>query len=479
MQDETNATLPHYADDDAQDHSFGLKDGLLDAIRAAIAAENAALIVTLIEPLHAADVAELLSDMREDERAAVVHALQELLDPEILAELTPELQDEIIEALGPQKSAEAIAQLDTDDALYVIEGLEEENQREVLAAMSNEDQSELREGLAFPESSAGRLMQTEFVSVPEFWNVGDTIDYLRRAEDLPSDFYSVVVVDPRYKPMGSVLLSRIMQNKRDTPVRDIMNTDIKRIPTEMDQEQVAHLFRKYGLVEAPVVEQNSGRLVGIVTVDDVVDVIAEEDKEDFEKIGGLEALDDPYLNTPILTLVKKRARWLVILFLGEMLTASAMGYFEGAIAKAVVLALFIPLIISSGGNSGSQAATLVIRAMALGEVKLKDWWRVMRRELFSGLVLGLILGLIGVIRIAVWQKAFGMYGEQWQWVAITVGVALVGVVLWGTLMGAMLPFILRRLGADPATSSTPFVATLVDVTGLIIYFSIASCLMIN
>jgi magnesium transporter len=474
MEAQAEAMLHTEIEDD-----YGVDDDLLASVRGAIEAEDTALIRTLVEPLHAADIAELLTNLREDERYTLTTAMRDVLNPEVLVELSPELQDEVIETLGPLKSAEAIAQLDTDDAVYVIEGLEADNQREILAAMTDEEQkTELEEGLAYPDSSAGRLMQTEFVSVPEFWTVGDTIDFLRRADDLPNDFYAIMVVDPRYKPIGSVLLSRIMRSTRDTSIRSIMYADIKRIPTEMDQEQIAYLFRKYGLVETPVVHP-SGRLVGVITVDDVVDVIAEEDKEDFEKIGGVEALDDPYLNTPLLTLVKKRTRWLVVLFLGEMLTASAMGHFEEAITQLVVLTLFIPLIISSGGNSGSQAATLVIRAMALGEVRLKDWWRVMQREISSGLMMGLILGAIGFAWIAVRHHLIAPYGADWVLLGLTVSLALVGVVMWGTITGSMLPFIMRKLGADPATSSTPFVATLVDVTGLIIYFTVASLLLLS
>jgi magnesium transporter len=235
-------------------------------------------------------------------------------------------------------------------------------------------------------------------------------------------------------------------------------------------------MQNYDRVALPVTDSD-GVLLGIVTVDDIIDVIEEETTEDIHKIGGLEAIDTPYLTTPFPMLVKKRARWLVVLFLGEMLTAAAMGYFEKEIARAVVLALFVPLIISSGGNSGSQAATLIIRAMAVGEIALRDWWRVMRREIFSGLALGAILGTIGFLRIAIWQKLFDLYGVHWMLVAETVALALVGVVMWGTLAGSMLPFILRRLGADPAASSAPFVATLVDVTGLMIYFTVAGFIL--
>jgi magnesium transporter len=246
-------------------------------------------------------------------------------------------------------------------------------------------------------------------------------------------------------------------------------------PTD-DQETAVKEFTKYSRVALPVVT-NEGVLVGIVTVDDVLTVAEEEHTEDIQKFGGMEALDEPYISIPLMRMVKKRAGWLIILFLSEMLTATAMGFFENEIAKAVVLALFVPLIISSGGNSGSQAATLIIRAMALGEVTLKGWWIVMRREILSGLMLGSILGTIGFLRISVWSLFSTMYGPHWILIALTVGTSLVGVVLWGTLSGSMLPFILKRFGADPATSSAPFVATLVDVTGLVIYFSVAVLLL--
>jgi magnesium transporter len=239
-----------------------------------------------------------------------------------------------------------------------------------------------------------------------------------------------------------------------------------------DKKTAVQVFRKYDRTALPVVDAG-GCLAGIVTLDDVLDIAEEQATREMQQFGGLEALDEPYLSTPLPAMVRKRASWLVILFVGEMFTATAMGYFQDQIARAVVLALFVPLIISSGGNSGSQAATLIIRALALGEVRLRDWWRVLRREILAGFSLGAILALIGFVRIAAWRAAFHMYGEHWFLVALTVAVSLVGVVVWGTLTGSMLPFLLQRLGFDPATSSAPFVATLVDVTGLVIYFTAA------
>jgi magnesium transporter len=259
-------------------------------------------------------------------------------------------------------------------------------------------------------------------------------------------------------------------------VSEIMRKSLVAVPDSMDQEEVSRLFSRHHLVALPVVD-SQWRLKGVVTADDIVEVISEEDTEDIQKMGGTEALGAPYLQIQLTDMIRKRAGWLSALFLGEMLTATAMGYFEGEIARAVVLALFVPLVISSGGNSGSQATTLVIRALALGEVRLRDWWRVVRREFLSGLGLGAILGSIGVIRIIAWQMLFHTYGSHAVVVAATVGLSLVGVVMWGTLAGSMLPFALRRLGFDPASASAPFVATLVDVTGLIIYFTTAKIIM--
>jgi magnesium transporter len=259
-------------------------------------------------------------------------------------------------------------------------------------------------------------------------------------------------------------------------VRDVMESDVITVHEGTDQEQISHLFADHDFLAIPVVD-DEGRMKGIVTVDDIVDVVQEEATEDAHKYGGMAALDEPYLDLPILGMIKKRVGWLAALFIGEMFTATAMRYFEDEIARAVVLALFVPLIISSGGNSGSQASTLVIRAMALGEVRLRDWWRVMRREIVAGLGLGLVLGVIGFARIMAWEWAFGIYGEHTFLLATTVGLTLIAVVLWGALAGSMLPFLLRAMGLDPASASAPFVATLVDVSGIVLYFGAATLIL--
>ena len=303
------------------------------------------------------------------------------------------------------------------------------------------------------------------------------VTYLRRqtreAVEMP---YYAYVLDPQQRLLGVVSFRELMAAPGDRHVSELMHTEVKSVDEQTDQEQVARLFRETGLIAIPVLDGQK-RMKGIVTVDDIVEVVSEEATEDIQKLGGSESLGEPYLTIDLRRMIRKRAGWLSALFLGEMLTATAMGFFEHEIAKAVVLALFVPLIISSGGNSGSQATSLVIRAMALGEVRLRDWYRVIRRELASGLALGSILGAIGFLRIEIWQHFLHTYGEHHLLVAITVAAALIGVVTFGTLAGSLLPFVLRRLGFDPASASAPFVATLVDVTGLIIYFSAASLIL--
>jgi magnesium transporter len=336
--------------------------------------------------------------------------------------------------------------------------------------------------LGYPEGSVGRLMTPDFVAVRENWTVKEVLDYVRAHGQDSETLNFIYVVDAGGKLIDDLRIRNFLLRPLDTRVDEIMDRNYVHLTVNQSQEEALQIFRKYDRAALAVVD-SAGALVGIVTQDDMLDVAEEEATEDIQKIGGMEALDEPYMRISLWRMVRKRAGWLIILFLGEMLTATAMANYQAELAKALVLALFLPLIISSGGNSGSQASTLMIRAMALGEVTLRDWWHVMRREIQAGLLLGVILGVIGIMRVAAWaitdEHWFHRqpYGEHWPLVAVTVGVALVGVVLWGTLSGSMLPFLLRRVGADPATSSAPFVATLVDVTGLIIYFSIALVIM--
>jgi magnesium transporter len=320
-------------------------------------------------------------------------------------------------------------------------------------------------------------MSPRFARLRPEMTVGEAIRYLQRqAQEKLETIYYAYVLDPEQRLRGVVSFRDLFSAPASEPLATVMHSQVVSVPHTLDQESVARVIAQHGLNALPVVDAE-GRMQGIVTVDDIVDVVQEAATEDIQKIGGMEALDTPYLQTAIPALVKKRAGWLSALFLGEMLTASAMGHYEDEIARAVVLALFVPLIISSGGNSGSQATTLIIRAMALSEVTIQDWWRIFRRELTAGLSLGMILAVIGIVRILVWQAAFHTYGEHYVQVAGTVAVSLVGVVSWGTLAGSMLPFVIRRAGFDPASASAPFVATLVDVSGLVIYFNVAQLMM--
>ena len=367
--------------------------------------------------------------------------------------------------------------LPPDDAADVVQAAPQAEREGLLALLDEPTRKEVAALLAYAEDDAGGLMNPRYARLRPDMSVDEAITYLRRqARERLETIYYMYVLDAEQRLLGVVSFRDLFAAPPEKKVRDIMHTEVVTAPESMDQEALSRLFAEHDFLAIPVIDAER-HVKGIVTVDDIVDVVQEEATEDIQKIGGMEALDAPYLEIGFASMVRKRAGWLAILFVGEMLTATAMGFYEREIARAVVLALFVPLIISSGGNSGSQATTLVIRAMALGEVRLRDWWRVVRREFFSGLGLGAILATIGIIRILVWQAFFHTYGEHHLLVALTVAASLVGVVLWGTLVGSMLPFLLRRLGFDPASASAPFVATLVDVTGLVIYFTTAKIVL--
>jgi magnesium transporter len=328
--------------------------------------------------------------------------------------------------------------------------------------------------LDYAEDEAGGLMNTRYSRLRPDMTVDEAIAYLRRdAQSREKTVYYAYVVDSAERLLGVVSFRDLIVSSGDRLIRDVMRTEVISAPENLDQEALSRMFMRHHLMMMPVIDAE-GRVKGVVSVNDIVDVVQEEATEDIHKIGAVQTLEGPYLEVPLLRMIRKRAGWLAALFLGEMLTASAMGQFEDDIARAVVLALFVPLIISSGGNSGSQATTLVIRAMALGEVRVRDWWRVIRRELVTGFGLGLILAGIGLARILLWERLFHSYGEHYFLVGLTVALSLIGVVLWGSIAGSLLPFVLRALGFDPASASAPFVATLVDVTGLLIYFTVAA-----
>jgi magnesium transporter len=359
-----------------------------------------------------------------------------------------------------------------DDRTALLEELPSDAARKLIRFLTPEERRVATALLGYPEDSVGRLMTPDFIAVKEDWTVQEVLDYIRGYGQDSETLNVIYVVDDRGKLIDDIRMREFLLKPLTSPVRDLMQKTFVALNVTDSQRDALNMFRKYDRTVLPVID-STGVLLGIVTVDDMLDVAEQEATEDIQKLGGSEALDAPYLSIRFPHMIRKRAPWLVILFLSEMLTATAMGFFEDEIAKAVVLALFVPLIISSGGNSGSQATTILIRAMALGEVALRDWWKVMRREVFSGLTLGIILGTIGFLRIAVWSAAFHLYGPHWPLIGLTIFFSLIGVVMWGTLSGSMLPFALRRVGLDPAAASAPFVATLVDVTGLIIYFTVA------
>jgi magnesium transporter len=362
--------------------------------------------------------------------------------------------------------------MDPDDRTWLFEELPASAAKQLLQLLSPDERKIAVQLLGYPENSVGRLMTPDYIAVKPSYSIQETLDYIREHGQNKETLNIVYVVDEKGKLIDDIKIKDFLLAPLNQTVSDLMTENFVALHVYDDQETAVEAFKKYDRVALPVVDR-AGILIGIVTVDDVFDIAEEEATEDMHKQAAMEALDEPYSSIPLLEMIKKRAGWLAVLFLGEMFTASAMAFFEDEIAKAVILAMFVPLIISSGGNSGSQAATLVVRAMALGEVTIKDWFFVIRRELITGLTLGSILAVIGFLRIFVWQMASHIYGEHWFFVALTVSTSLVGVVMWGTITGSMLPFILKKFGFDPTSSSAPFVATLVDVTGLVIYFSVA------
>jgi magnesium transporter len=432
------------------------------------------------------DVAERLS--AEDLRAAwnlLVHedridsfrALDRTEAEDFFLELSARDQAELLFSLPPAERRSWLRLLPMDDAADLIQEAGPGHREELLQLLDEPTRKEVHALLAYAEDDAGGLMNPRYARVRPEMSADEALTYLRRqASEQTVSLPYAYVLDHDQHLEGVVSYRELFLARPEQRVQDVMRTDLVTAPEWMDQEELSRLFATNRLIAIPVVDAQ-GRMKGIVTLDDIVDVVREEATEDIQKIGGTAAFDQPYLRLSVKEMIQKRVGWLAVLFLGESLTASAMGYFEADLARAVVLALFVPLVISSGGNSGGQATTLVIRAMALGEVHLRDWWRVMRREVFSGLGLGAILATIGVIRILGWEAIFHTYGPHHFLIAFTLAVSLLGVVLWGTLVGSMLPFILRRFGLDPAVASAPFVATLVDVTGLVIYFSAARVIL--
>ncbi len=432
----------------------------------------------VVGELPPADLAELLNQLRLQEAASVLSMLSIARATEVLDQPTLRRRSAIVEKLEPGRASQVLEALSADQRTEIVRGMGEVARRRLLPKLSSEVRTEVESLLLYPEHTAGGIMTTEFVRLDPGMKVGDALRHIRSVAQEKESIYACYVMDDAGKLLGSVSLRDLVMADFEEALSSAMRKKPVTVNARDDREAVAAKIAKYNLLAVPVLEAD-GRVVGFVTVDDVIDVMIEEGTEDALKMGAVEpgALDAPYATAPFWSLIRKRAGWLLVLFLGEMLTATAMGRFEDEIARAVVLALFVPLIISSGGNSGSQAASLIIRAMAVGELSVRDWWQVMRREILAGLVLGSTLGLVGFLRITLWSIVSPIYGPHWLLIAFTVWLSLLGVVLWGTLTGSMLPLMLKRVGLDPAVSSAPFVATLVDVTGIVIYFEVAATLL--
>ena len=404
-----------------------------------------------------------------------------LLDPgeaeSLIEGLEAREQSALLVAMTPAERQLWMRQLAPDDAADAVQAAAPEQRESLLAALDAPTRREVSALLAYAEDEAGGLMSPRYVRLRPDMTVDEAVAYLRRAaRERVETIYYIYVLDAEQRLLGVVSFRELFAAPPDSPVRQVMRTNIISVRDDLDQEAVANVIAENGLMAVPVLDAE-GRIRGIVTVDDIVDVVREEATEDIQKIGGTQALDAPYLQVGLFEMVRKRGVWLTVIFVGQLLTTTAMSVFESELARAVVLALFIPLVISSGGNSGSQASTLVIRAMAMQEVRLRDWWLVLRREIAAGLLLGLVLGGIGLLRIVLWPGRVDQFGEHFLLIGITVAVSLVWIVMWGAIAGSMLPFALRRLGLDPASASAPFIATIVDVTGLVIYFSVANVVL--
>jgi magnesium transporter len=437
-----------------------------------IASEEKLLIKDFLNNQNISDVANLVYE-NEDYESQIMGHLSLHRAASVFKILEFPTQKRIIQNLPAFTTAELLNELPADDRTAFLSELPSNAVRELVKTLNPEERKITLSLLGYPEGSVGRLMTPDYIYVYENDTVEEVLNTIRKYAKNSETIDVIYVINKKGELLDDIRIKDFILSSPEKKVNELMDGRFIALHAEDDQEVANEAFKMNNRVALPVVSK-SNKLLGIVTIDDVLWLASEEFSEDMQKMGGTQALDEPYLEMPLFRLFKKRVGWLVILFIGEMFTATAMGYFEDEIKKALVLALFIPLIISSGGNTGSQASTLIIQAIAVGEITLRNWWRVMRREIIQGIMLGSVLGLIGFTRVIIWGKILpNVYGPHDLLIAFTVGFSLLGVVLWGTLTGSMLPLILKRLGADPAVSSAPFVATLVDVTGLIIYFSVA------
>ncbi len=449
-----------------------LDQQVVDQVQELLDLDNEQLLGEYLNQLNISDIRELIDEFPKHghlfienlsiTRAVFAFSILDFSD-----------QERVFRKLSGPRVFALINELPPDDRTAFFEELHGDTVKKLITLLPADERKQALTLLGYKEDSVGRLMTPDYVAVRKDWPVSKVLDHIRKYGVNSETIDVIYVIDDDGVLLDDLMIRKILLAQPDTLIEDLIDSRLIFLKANMPQEEAIEIFRLNNRVALPVVD-DAGVLLGIVTIDDMLWVAQEEYAEDMQKIGGTEALDEPYLDTPVIDLFKKRVVWLVVLFLGELLTASAMGFFEDQIAKATVLALFVPLIISSGGNTGGQASTLIIQAMALGEVTLKDWWKIFRREIVQGSLLGLVLGVIGFLRIVVWHMIFpDLYGPHWFLIGLVVGLSLVGVVLLGSLTGSMLPLIMKRLGADPASSSAPFVATLVDVTGVILYFTMA------
>jgi magnesium transporter len=445
---------------------YGLTPELEEAVAAALEEDRPEAVRALLAELHPADTADLLHRLDAEPRTRLVDALRDAFDPEVIAWLDEREREEVVERLGPDRVAAAIAELDTDDALVLLEALDETGQRAVLRALDAPERSLLEQGLEYPEDSAGRLMQRELVAVPPHWTVGQVIDYLRSGSVLPETFYAIHVVDPRHRPIGMIPLAQLLKTSRPVKVTEVMEREFHTLAAITDQEEVANLFRRYGLVSAPVVSE-AGRLIGVVTVDDVVAIISEEAGEDIAALGGV---SETGIFRPLREIVGSRVRWLGVNLVTAFLAASVIGLFEETIAQVVALAVLMPIVAGMGGNAGTQALTVVVRAIAMREIAFRDAWRVVRKEAAVGLVNGACLALVTGLGAGIWVGGAAIGG--------VIAAAMVINLLAAGLAGALIPLSLEKLGFDPAVASPVFVTTVTDAVGFFAFLGLATLILL-
>ncbi|HET6467694.1 MAG TPA: magnesium transporter [Geminicoccaceae bacterium] len=450
----------------APEREFGLPGETVRAVVEALDAGEPARVDELVRSLHYADLADLLEALDDEHRARLIDQLGDRLDPECLHELDEPVRNQVVEQLGTFRVAKAIARLDSDDALYVIEDLEEERRRQVLQAMPAALRDLLEQGLSFPEESAGRLMQREVAAVPSFWTVGQTIDFMRESDDLPDDFYDLFVVDAKHRPIGTIPLNRLLRTKRPVKVSEIMRTPVHAVPVSTDQEAVAFLFRHHDLTSAPVVD-DARRLIGVITVDDVVDVIEEEAEEDIMRLGGV--MDEGFHARPFET-VRRRQSWLVITLFNTIIASIVISRFEAAIEQLVALAVLMPIVAAMGGNAGMQVVTVVVRGLATRELTSANTARVVGRELLVGSMNGLVFGTIMATIAGLWFQDLGL--------ALVLASAMIFNMVWAGFAGTMIPLALSRFGIDPAVAAGPFLTTTTDVLGFFIFLGLATVFLL-